>query len=165
MKPFARKTCPAVAWRRLILVASLALAAVGVEWLLIAYRDPLHVFISYDPHVSVVRTALMVAGGLIVVAAAALAVSRRISPRRRALAIVSDRAAVRGFAVAMLLVWVFCWTLMGCVGCDATSFGAGAQSFLTLFGSAVAIRAKDKWWIIVYWLIWLLCGALCCPAC
>ena len=153
MKPFAR----------MILVASLALAAVGAEWLIIQYRQPIHEFVSYNPHVSAVRTALMVVGGLLVVAAAALAVSRRISPRQCARDLVSDRAAVRGFAVAMLFVSIFCWTLMVYVGCE-TLFSAGANSFLALFGSVVAIRAKCKRWMIVYFLIWLLLGALS-PAC
>jgi hypothetical protein len=114
----------------------------------------------YDSHVSVVRTALMVIGGVIVIAAAAFAVSRRISHRKCDLDIVSDRAALRGFAVAMLLVLVFCWTLMGSVLCDAMPFLAGAMSCLAVVGSVVAIRAKRKRWIIVYWLIWMFAGAL-----
>ena len=97
----------------------------------------------YDSHVSVVRTALMVIGGVIVIAAAAFAVSMRISHRKCDLGIVSDRAALRGFAVAMLFVFVFCWTLMGTVGCDAMLFQAGAMSCLALFGSLVAIRVAS----------------------
>ena len=106
----------------------------------------------------------MVIGGVIVIAAAAFAVSRRISHRKCDLDIVSDRAALRGFAVAMLLVLVFCWTLMCELGCDAMPLQAGAMSCLALFGSLVAIRVKRKRWIIVYWLIWMFAGAVC-PAC
>jgi ABC-type xylose transport system permease subunit len=133
---------------------------VGVEWLRIKYRNPIREFMFYDSHVSVVRTALMVIGGVIVIAAAAFAVSRRISHRKCDLDIVSDRAALRGFAVAMLLVFVFCWTLM-CSDYDAMPFQAGVMSCLAVVGSVVAIRAKRKRWIIVYWLIWMFAGALC----
>lgn len=153
MKPFAR----------MIFVLSFALAA-GVEWLIIKYRNPIREFMIYDSHVSVVRTALMVIGGVIVIAAAAFAVSRRISHRKCDLDIVSDRAALRGFAIAMLLVLVFCWTLMGSVLCDAVPFQTGAMSCLAVVGSVVAIRAKRKRWIIVYWLIWMFASALW-PAC
>ena len=149
MKPFAR----------MILVSFLALAA-GVEWLIIKYRNPIQEFMIYDSHVSVVRTALMVIGGVIVIAAAAFAVSRRISHRKCDLDIVSDRAALRGFAIAMLLVLVFCWTLMGSVLCYAVPFQTGAMSCLAVLGSVVAIRAKRKRWIIVYWLIWMFASAL-----
>ena len=55
MKPFAR----------IILVSSLALAVASAEWLIIMYRDPIREFMFYDSHVSVVRTALMVTGGLL----------------------------------------------------------------------------------------------------
>ena len=154
MKPFAR----------IILVSSLALAAAAVEWLIINYRNPIREFMFYDSHVSVVRTALMVIGGVIVIAAAAVAISSRISHRKCDLDIVSDRAALRGFAVAMLFVLVFCWTLMGTVGCDAMPLQAGAMSCLAVVGSVFAIRAKRKRWITVYWLIWMFAGALC-PAC
>ena len=146
-------------YARIILVSSLALAAAAVEWSIIKYRNPIRVFVFYDPHVSVVRTALMVIGGVIVVAAAAFAVSRRISHRKCELDIVSDHAALGGFAAAMLFVLVFCWTLM-CSGCDAMPFQAGAISCLALFGSVVAIRANRKRWIIVYLIIWMLTGAL-----
>ena len=146
---------------RIILVSSLALAAASAEWLIIMYRDPIRKFMFYDSHVLVVRTALMVTGGLIVVAAVAFAVSTRISHRKCDLDILSDRAALRGFAVAMLLVLVFCWTLMCMVGCDAVPLQAGAMSCLALLGSVVAIRAKRKRWIIAYWLIWMLFAALC----
>lgn len=149
MKPFARIT----------LVSSLVLAA-GVEWLIIKYRNPIREFMFYDSQVSIVRTALMVTGGLIVVVAAAFAVSRRISHRKCDLYIVSDRAALRGFAVAMLFVFVFCWTLMGELGCDAMPLQAGAMSCLAVVGSVFAIRAKRKRWIIVYFLIWMFAGAL-----
>ena len=153
-----RKDQPMKPFARMILVSSLALAA-GVEWLIIKYRNPIREFMFYDSHVSVVRTALMVIGGVIVIAAAAFAVSRRISHRKCDLDIVSDRAALRGFAVAMLFVWVFCWTLM-CSDCDAMPFQAGAMSCLAVVGSVVAIRAKRKRWIIVYWLIWMFASAL-----
>jgi len=158
MKPFARNNLSAAALRMGILVSSLALAA-GVEWLIIKYRNPIREFMFYDSHISVVRMALMVVGGMIIVAAAAFAVSRRISHRKCDLDIVSDRAALRGFAVAMLFVLVFCWTLM-CSDCDAMPFQAGAISCLALFGSVVAIRANRKRWIIVYLIIWMLAGAL-----
>ncbi len=141
------------------LVSSLALVA-ATEWLIIKYRNPIREFMFYDSHVSVVRTALMVIGGVIVIAAAAFAVSRRISHRKCDLDIVSDRAALRGFAVAMLLASVFCLTLMSVVRCDAVPLQAGAMSCLALLGSVVAIRAKRKRWIIVYFLIWMLVGAL-----
>ncbi|MBQ4385288.1 MAG: hypothetical protein II823_05135, partial [Kiritimatiellae bacterium] len=131
-----------------------------VEWLIIKYRNPIREFMFYDSHISVVRMALMVIGGVIVIAAAAFAVSRRISHRKCDLDIVSDRAALRGFAVAMLLVFVFCWTLMCSVRCDAMPFQAGAMSCLAVVGSVVAIRAKRKRWIIVYFLIWTLTVAL-----
>ena len=150
MKPFAR----------IILVSSLALAVVSAEWLIIMYRDPIREFMFYDSQVSIARTALMVTGGLIVVAAVAFAVSRRISHRKCDLDILSDRAALRGFAVAMLLALVFCLTLMSIVGCDAVPLQAGIMSCLALLGSVVAIRAKRKRWIIAYWLIWVLTGAL-----
>jgi hypothetical protein len=150
MKPLAR----------MILVSSLVLAA-AAEWLIIKYRNPIWEFMFYDSHVSVVRTALMVIGGVIVIAAVAFAVSRRISHRKCDLDIVSDRAALRGFAVAMLLLFVFCWTLMCSVHGDAMPFQAGAMSCLVVVGSVVAIRAKRKRWIIVYWLIWMFAGALC----
>ena len=150
MKPFAR----------MILVSFLVLAVASAEWLIIMYRDPIREFMFYNTQVSIVRTALMVTGGLIVVVAAAFAVSRRISHRKCDLDIVSDRTALRGFAVAMLLVLVFCLTLMSVVGCDAVPLQAGAMSCLALFGSVVAIRAKRKRWIIVYFLIWMLVGAL-----
>ncbi len=150
MKPFAR----------IILVSSLALAVASAEWLIIKYRNPIREFMFYDSHVSVVRTALMVIGGVIVIAAAAFAVSRRISHRKCDLDIVSDRAALRGFAVAMLLVLVFCWTLMCELGCDAMPLQAGAMSCLVVVGSVFAIRAKRKRWIVVYFLIWMLAGAL-----
>ena len=163
MKPFARINLSSAALRRGILVSFLVLAA-GVEWLIIKYRNPIREFMFYDSHVSVVRTALMVIGGVIVIAAVAFAVSRRISHRKCDLDIVSDRAALRGFAIAMLLVSVFCWTLMGELGCDAMPLQAGAMSCLAVVGSVVAIRAKRKRWIIVYWLIWMFAGALC-PAC
>ena len=159
MKPFARINLSSAALRRGILVSSLALAA-GVEWLIIKYRNPIREFMFYDSHISVVRMALMVVGGMITVAAIALAVSRRISHRKCGLDIVSDRAALRGFAVAMLFVFVFCWTLMGTVGCDAMLFQAGTMSCLAVVGSVFAIRAKRKRWIIVYFLIWMLVGAL-----
>ena len=154
MKPFGR----------ISLFSSLALVAAGVEWLIIKYRNTIREFMFYDSHVSVVRTALMVIGGVIVIAAVAFAVSRRISHRKCDLDIVSDRAALRGFAIAMLLVSVFCWTLMGELGCDAMPLQAGAMSCLAVVGSVFAIRAKRKRWIIVYWLIWMFAGALC-PAC
>ena len=159
MKPFARINLSAAALRRVILVSSLALAA-GVEWSIIKYRNPIREFMFYDSHVSVVRTALMVIGGMIIVAAAAVAISSRISRRKCDLDIVSDRAALRGFAVAMLFVFVFCWTLMGTVGCDAMLFQAGAMSCLAVVGSVFAIRAKRKRWISVYFLIWVLTSAL-----
>lgn len=147
-------------YARIILVSSLALAA-AVEWSIIKYRNPIREFMFYDSHVlSVVRTALIVIGGMIIVVAAAFAVSRRISHRKCDLDIVSDRAALRGFAVAMLLVLVFCWTLMCSVDGDAMPFQAGAMSCLAVVGSVVAIRAKRKRWIIVYFLIWMLAGAL-----
>ncbi len=159
MKPFARINLSSAALRRVILVSSLAFAA-GVEWSIIKYRNPIREFMFYDSHVSVVRTALMVIGGMIIVAAAAVAISSRISHRKCDLDIVSDRAALRGFAVAMLFVFVFCWTLMGTVGCDAMLFQAGAMSCLAVVGSVFAIRAKRKRWIIVYFLIWMLVGTL-----
>ena len=165
MKQFARINLSSVALakrdalRRLFLVSSLAFA-VGVEWSIIKYRNPIREFMFYDSHVSVVRTALMVIGGMIIVAAAAVAISSRISRRKCDLDIVSDRAALRGFAVAMLLVFVFCWTLMGTVGCDAMPLQAGAMSCLAVVGSVFAIRAKRKRWIIVYFLIWMLAGTL-----
>ena len=149
MKPFAR----------IILVSSLVLAA-GVEWLIIKYRNPIREFMFYDSQVSIVRTALMVIGGMIIVAAVAFAVSRWISHRKCDLDILSDRAALRGFAVAMLLALVFCMTLMSIVECDAMPLQAGAMSCLALFGSLVAIRAKRKRWIIFYFLIWMLAGTL-----
>ena len=161
MKPFARINLSFAALRRGILVSSLVLAAAAVEWSIIKYRNPIREFMFYDSQVSIVRTALMVVGGMIIVAAAAFAVSRRISHRKCDLDIVSDRAALRGFAIAMLLVLVFCWTLMGELGCDAMPLQAGAMSCLALFGSLVAIRVKRKRWIIVYWLIWMFAGALC----
>ena len=164
MKQFARINLSFAALRRGILISSLALAVASAEWLIIMYRDPIREFMFYNTQVSIVRTALMVTGGLIVVVAAAFAVSRRISHCKCDLDIVSDRAALRGFAVAMLLVLVFCWTLMGELGCDAMPLQAGAMSCLALFGSLVAIRVKRKRWIIVYWLIWMFAGALC-PAC
>ena len=160
MKPFARINLSSVALRRGILVSSLALAVASAEWLIIMYRDPIREFMFYNSQVSIVRTALMVTGGLIVVVAAAFAVSRRISHRKCDLDIVSDRAALRGFAVAMLLVLVFCWTLMCSVHGDAMPFQAGAISCLALFGSVVAIRANRKRWIIVYLVIWMLTVAL-----
>ena len=159
MKPFARINLSSVALRMGILVSSLVLA-VAAEWSIIKYRNPIREFMFYDPHVSVVRTALVVIGGMIIVAAAAFAVSRRISHRKCDLDIVSDRAALRGFAVAMLLVVVFCWTLMCSVHGDAMPFQAGAMSCLAVVGSVVAIRAKRKRWIIVYLLIWMLFVAL-----
>ena len=159
MKPFARIDLSSAALRRRIIVSSLALAA-GVEWLIIKYRNPIREFMFYDSHVSVVRTALMVIGGVIVIAAAAFAVSRRISHRKCDLDIVSDRAALRGFAIAMLLVLVFCWTLMCELGCDAMPLQAGAMSCLAVVGSVFAIRAKRKRWIIVYIIIWMLVGTL-----
>ena len=159
MKPFARINLSSAALRMGILVSSLALAA-GVEWLIIKYRNPIREFMFYNSHISVVRMALMVVGGMIIVAAAAFAVSRRISHRKCDLDIVSDRAALRGFAVAMLLVFVFCWTLMCELGCDAMPLQAGAMSCLAVVGSVFAIRAKRKRWIIVYWLIWVLTSAL-----
>ena len=140
------------------------LAAAAVEWSIIMYRNPIWEFMFYDSHVSVVRTALAVIGGMIIVAAVAFAVSRWISHRKCDLDILSDRAALRGFAVAMLLALVFCMTLMSIVECDAMPLQAGAMSCLALFGSLVAIRVKRKRWIIVYWLIWMFAGALC-PAC
>ena len=148
-----------------IIVSSLAFAAAGVEWLIIKYRNLIGEFILYDPYVSVVRTALMVIGGMIISVAASFIVSRRISDRKYDLNIVSDRAALRGFAVAMLFVWVFCWTLMCAVGCDAAPFEAGAMSCLALWGSVVAIRANRKRWIIVYFLMWMLAGLVggMCP--
>ena len=164
MKSFARINLSSVALRRLILVSSLVLAAAAVEWSIIKYRNPIREFMFYDSHVSVVRTALMVIGGVIVIAAVAFAVSRRISHRKCDLDIVSDRAALRGFAIAMLLVSVLSRTLMGVLGCDAMPLQAGAMSCLAVVGSVVAIRAKRKRWIIVYWLIWMFAGALC-PAC
>lgn len=163
MKPFARMKLSSAALRRGILVSFLALAA-AVEWLIIKYRNPIQEFMLYNSHISVVRMALMVVGGMIIVAAAAFAVSRRISHRKCDLDIVSDRAALRGFAIAMLLVLVFCWTLMGSVLCDAMPFQTGAMSCLAVVGSVVAIRAKRKRWIIVYWLIWMFASALW-PAC
>ena len=159
MKSFARINLSSVALRMGILVSSLVLA-VAAEWSIIKYRNPIREFMFYDPHVSVVRTALVVIGGMIIVAAAAFAVSRRISHRKCDLDIVSDRAALRGFAVAMLLVVVFCWTLMCSVHGDAMPFQAGAMSCLAVVGSVVAIRAKRKRWIIVYILIWMLFVAL-----
>ena len=159
MKSFARINLSSVALRMGILVSSLVLA-VAAEWSIIKYRNPIREFMFYDPHVSVVRTALVVIGGMIIVAAAAFAVSRRISHRKCDLDIVSDYAALRGFAVAMLLVVVFCWTLMCSVHGDAMPFQAGAMSCLAVVGSVVAIRAKRKRWIIVYILIWMLFVAL-----
>ena len=159
MKPFARINLSSVALRMGILVSSLVLA-VAAEWSIVKYRNPIREFMFYDPHGSVVRTALVVIGGMIIVAAAAFAVSRRISHRKCDLDIVSDRAALRGFAVAMLLVVVFCWTLMCSVHGDAMPFQAGAMSCLAVVGSVVAIRAKRKRWIIVYLLIWMLFVAL-----
>ena len=151
MKPFAR----------IILALSLVLAAAGAEWSIIRYRIPIQEFVFYNSsYVWGVRVALMVIGGVIVIAAVAFAVSRRISHRKCDLDIVSDRAALRGFAVAMLLVLVFCWTLMCSVLCDAMPFQAGAMSCLAVVGSVFAIRAKRKRWIIVYLLIWMLFVAL-----
>ena len=40
--------------------------------------------------------------------------------------IVPDTSALCGFAIAMLLIIVLCWTLMCSVGCDATLFEGGA---------------------------------------
>ena len=160
MKPFARINLSSAALRRGILVSFLVLAVASAEWLIIMYRDPIREFMFYDSHISVVRMALMVVGGMIIVAAAAFAVSMRVSHRKCDLDIVSDRAALRGFAVAMLLALVFCLTLMSVVGCNAVPLQAGAMSCLALFGSLVAIRVKRKRWIIVYWLIWVLTGAL-----
>ena len=160
MKPFGRINLSSAALRRGILVSSLALAAAAVEWSIIKYRNPIREFMFYDSHISVVRMALMVVGGMIIVAAAAFAVSRRISHRKCDLDIVSDHAALRGFAVAMLLVLVFCWTLMCSVHGDAMPFQAGAMSCLAVVGSVVAIRANRKRWIIVYLIIWMLAGTL-----
>ena len=86
-----------------ILVSSLALAA-GAEWLIIKYRIPIMDFLFYDQHVSVVRTALRVVGGMVALSAIAFAVSRRISRCKCDMNIMSDFAALRGFAVAMLFV-------------------------------------------------------------
>ena len=140
-----------------IIIASLALVAAGAELLIVKYRNPISEFLyeAEYSYVPVLQTALMVIGGMIVVAAAALAVARRISRRRRDMDILSDRAALRGFAVAMLFVWVFCWTLICAVGCDAWLLAVAAISYLVLHGSVVAVRARDKWWILVYLLIWL----------
>ena len=40
-------------------------AAAAVEWSIIKFRNPIREFMFYDSHVSVVRTALMVTGGLL----------------------------------------------------------------------------------------------------
>lgn len=142
---------------RIAIVSFLALAAAGAELLIVKYRNPISEFLyeAEYSYVPVLQTALMVIGGMIVVAAAALAVARRISRRRRDMDILSDRAVLRWFAVAMLFVWVFCWTLISAVGCDAWLLSVAARSYLVLHGSVVAVRARDKWWILVYLLIWL----------
>ena len=139
-----------------IIISSLVLAA-GAELLIIKYRNPISEFLyeSHCSYVPVLQTAFMAIGGMIVAAAAALAVARRISRRSRDMDILSDRAALRCFAIAMLFVWVFCWTLISAVGCDAWLLSVAAISYLVLHGSVVAVRAKDKWWILVYLLIWL----------
>ena len=149
MKPIAR----------MILVSFLALAA-GVEWLIIKYRNPIREFMFYDSHVSVVRTALMVIGGVIIALAAALAVARRAFHRKCGIEIVSDRVALRGIAVAMLFAVVLCSTLECDGWCDVAQFEATVMSCFVWFGSIVAIRAKRKWWIFVYFLIWMFAGLL-----
>ena len=159
MKPFARIKLSSAALRTGILVSSLALA-VAAEWLIIKYRIPIMDFLFYDQHVSVVRTALRVVGGMVALSAIAFAVSRRISRCKCDMNIMSDFAALRGFAVAMLFVLVFRLTLMVVVFCDAMLFEIGAMSCFTLFGSVVAIRANRKRWIIVYLIIWMLAGTL-----
>ncbi len=140
-----------------IIIASLALAAAGAELLIVKYRNPISEFLyeAEYSYVPVLQTAFTAIGGMIVAAAAALAVARRISRRRRDMDILSDPAALRCFAIAMLFVWVFCWTLIFAVGCDAWPLSVAAISYLVLHGSVVAVRAKDKWWILVYLLIWL----------
>ena len=142
---------------RIAIVSSLALAAAGADLLIVKYRNPISEFLyeAEYSYVPVLQTAFMAIGGMIVAAAAALAVARRISRRRRDMDILSDCAVLRWFAVAMLFIWAFCWTLIFAVGCDAWLLSVAAISYLVLHGSVVAVRAKDKWWILVYLLIWL----------
>lgn len=151
MKPFAR----------IILAVSLVLAAAGAEWSIIRYRIPIQEFVFYNSsYVWGVRVALMVIGGVIIALAAALAVARRAFHRKCGIEIVSDRVALRGIAVAMLFVFVLCLTLAHVAWCDVAQLEATVMSCFVWFGSIVAIRAKRKWWIFVYFLIWMFAGLL-----
>ena len=146
MKPFAR----------IILALSLVLAAAGAEWSIIRYRIPIQEFVFYNSsYVWGVRVALMVIGGMIIALAAALAVARRAFHRKCGIEIVSDRVALRGIAVAMLFAVVLCSTLECDGWCDVAQFEAAVMSCFVWFGSIVAIRAKRKRWIFVYFLIWM----------
>lgn len=135
-------------------------AAAGAEWLIVRYSKPICFFVLSDPHVPVVRMAFVIAGSVIIAVAVAICAARRIAHCKHALVVASDRVALRGFVLAMLFAWIFCFTLTYEVGCDATRFEAAAMALLALFGSMVAVRAKDKGWMAIYFLLWVLAGSL-----
>ena len=135
-----------------------AVAAV-LEFLIVHYGHPICTFVLTGSNVFALRVAFIATGIAIVAASSIIGIMVRLKHGKRAPDRESDHVALRCFAVAMLLVFVLCFTLYS-VGLDAMLFQGAALLCLGTFGSVVAARNKRWGWIIAYLLIFLFFGSL-----
>ena len=136
-----------------VLAGMVAVAAI-IEGLIICCHEQIVNFILNSPHVFASRMIMLATGCLIVIISVICDVVLRLKHGRCAHDKESDHIALRGFALAMLLMMVF-WMTLYVAGLDATDFEGGALVCLATFGSAVAVRNKRWGWIFVYLLIFL----------
>ena len=143
-----------------------AVAAV-LEFLIVYFRRPIYDFVYFSPYVSWLQIALVATGCAIVAISLFAGIKARLKHGKRPFDKELDHVALRGFAIAMLLLIVLCLTLC-CAGLDAGFFEGVALLCLGVYGSVVAVRNNRWGWIIVYLLIFLFAGLIfpagCCLA-
>jgi len=112
--------------------------------------------LNHPETVTAVRIALVAAGTALAVGAVAWRMVRGTSR-----ALLSDRAAVRLVAVALVVLPLAGLFLSGLTRCDFIGFQTSASLLLVVVGTHLAFRAKEKWYILVYVVEFLLFGSLC----
>jgi len=116
----------------------------------------LYELLMYQPEtVTDIRIGMVAVGATLVLTALGVKLLRR---KDRVL--ISDRVAVRLFAVALVVFPISCMMAAGTTHCDFVSFQVLSSVVLTMAGTVVAIRAKLKWYIWVYVFLLLLFGSL-----
>ena len=140
-------------------IGGMVAAAAVLEFLIVYFRRPICDFVYFSPYVSWLQIALVATGCAIVAISVFVGIKARLKHGKRPYDKESDHVALRGFAIAMLLLIVLSLTLLS-EGLDASLFECAALLCLGVCGSVVAARNNRWGWIIVYLLIFLFAGSI-----